>query len=265
MRRNTDLAVTAAVTVAAALVTGLIAGGGPGIAWLRVLAGVPLVLALPGYALTAFGLPGRSPRGFSPLLWRGLWTVGLSLAVAVLGGLVLNLTPAGLTRVSWAILLAGVTILALAVTAWLRTRSLRTSSPRSSSPRSGRGWRPTRPTGVAAGYAVAALALAGGATWLAVASGGWQQTPAFAQLWLVPGTTTTGTATLGVRSAYPDARAFRLVLKNGTRQEGAWDFTLTPGQTWRRTIPAPAGQRLTAELSGVGRTETVAITPGGTA
>jgi Protein of unknown function (DUF1616) len=265
MRRNTDLAVTAAVTVAAALVTGLIAGGGPGIAWLRVLAGVPLVLVLPGYALTAFGLPGRSPRGFSPVLWRGLWTVGLSLAVAVLGGLVLNLTPAGLTRVSWAILLAGVTILALAVTAWLRTRSLRTSSPRSSSPRSGRGRRPTRPTGVAAGYAVAALALAGAATWLAVASGGWQQTPAFAQLWLVPGTTTTGTATLGVRSAYPDARAFRLVLKNGTRQEGAWDFTLTPGQTWRRTIPAPAGQRLTAELSGVGRTETVAITPGGTA
>ena len=179
MRRNTDLAVTAAVTVAAALVTGLIGGGGPGIAWLRVLAGVPLVLVLPGYALTAFCLPGRSPRGFSPLLWRGLWTVGLSLAVAVLGGLVLNLTPAGLTRVSWAILLAGVTILALAVTAWLRT-----SSPRTGSPRTGRGWRPTRPTGVAAGYAVAALALAGAATWLAVASGGWQQTPAFAQLWL---------------------------------------------------------------------------------
>lgn len=250
MRRNTDLAVTAAVTVAAALVTGLIGGGGPGIAWLRVLAGVPLVLVLPGYALTAFALPARSPRGFSPVLWRGLWTAGLSLAVAVLGGLVLNLTPAGLTRVSWAILLAGVTILALAVTAWLRT-----SSPRSGSP---------RPTGVAAGYAVAALALAGGATWLAVASGGWQPTPAFAQLWLVPGTTTTK-ATLGVRSAYPDARAFRLVLKNGTRQEGTWDFTLTPGQTWRRTIPAPAGQRLTAELSGAGRTETVAITPGGTA
>ncbi len=173
MRRNTDLAVTAAVTVAAALVTGLIAGGGPGIAWLRVLAGVPLVLVLPGYALTAFGLPARSPRGFSPVLWRGLWRVGLSLAVAVLGGLVLNLTPAGLTRVSWAILLAGVTILALAVTAWLRN-----SSPRHSSPRSGRGWRPT---GVTAGYAVAALALAGAATWLAVASGGWQPTPAFAQ------------------------------------------------------------------------------------
>jgi Protein of unknown function (DUF1616) len=259
MRRNADLAVTAAVTVAAALVTGLIAGGGPGLAWLRVLAGVPLVLVLPGYALTAFGLPARSPRGFSPVLWRGLWTVGLSLAVAVLGGLLLNLTPAGLTRVSWAILLAGVTMLALAVAAWLRNRS----------PGRGRGRRSSRPTwataGYTAGYTAAALALAGAATWLAVASGGWQPTPAFAQLWLLPSTTGATTATLGVRSAYPDARAFRLVLKNGTRQEGAWDFTLTPGQTWRRTIPAPAGQRLTAQLSSTGRTETVAITPGGTA
>jgi hypothetical protein len=264
MRRNparADLAVTAAVTVAAALVTGLIGGGGPAIAWLRVLAGVPLVLVLPGYALTAFALPARSPRRFSPVLWRCLWTVGLSLAVAVLGGLVLNLFPAGLTRVSWTILLAAVTLIALAAAARLPTGPVRAAPARRPA------WtRPawTRPAWVAAGYTLTAVALAGTAAGLAVASGGWQHSPPFAQLWLVPGTSK---ATLGVRSAYPGEQAFSLVLKNGTRPAGSWDFTLAAGQTWRRAIQEPGGQRITAQLTATGlapaSTLTVAITSGG--
>jgi Protein of unknown function (DUF1616) len=268
MRRNpavtsTGLAVTGTATVAAALVTGLIGSGGPGIAWLRVLAGVSLVLVLPGYALTAFARPARSPRRFSPVLWRWLWTAGLSLAVSVLGGLVLNLTPAGLTRVSWTILLTVVTLLAVAA-AWLRTRSARPARQPRPAPRSAlrSALRPVpRPAWMAAGYALAALAMAGTATGLAVVSGGWQHSPPFAQLWLVPGTSK---ATLGVRSAYPGARQFRLVLKNGTHPAGTWDFTLSSGQAWQRAVAAPAGQRLTAQLSTVGQvqTETVAIMGG---
>jgi hypothetical protein len=244
LRRTTGLAVTAAATAAAALVTGL------GLPWLRVVAGLPLVLVLPGYALSMFVVP-RVPSRLSPVLWRGMWTVGLSLAVAVLGGLLLNLTPAGLTRVSWTILLAVVTLIALGAAAWLRTGTER---------RAGTG----RPTWVAAGYPVAALALAGTAVGLAVVSGGWQHSPAFAQLWLVPAGER---ATLGVRSAYPDAQAFHLVLDSGTRPAGAWDFTLTAGQTWQRTVMAPAGQRVTALLTAIGndQTETVAITSKGTA
>ncbi|HEY1627842.1 MAG TPA: DUF1616 domain-containing protein [Streptosporangiaceae bacterium] len=260
MRRNTDLAVTAAGTIAAALVTGLVPSA---LVWLRVLAGVPLVLVLPGYALTAFALPARSPRQFSPVLWRTLWTTGLSLAVAVLGGLVLNLIPAGLTRVSWAVLLAVVTLAALAAAIWLRP-----SSAAAAPPSSARGAR-WRPSWVAAGYGLAALAMAGTATGLAVVSGGWEHSTPFAQLWLVPGQRT---ATLGVRSAYPGTQAFRLVLKDGTRQAGTWDFTLTTGQTWQRAVAQPAGQRITAQLNAIGnpvanpadqtKTETVAITSG---
>jgi hypothetical protein len=273
MRRNTDLAVIAAVTVAAALVTGLTGGGGPAIAWLRVLAGVPLVLVLPGYALTAFTLPARSPRGFSLVLWRGLWSTGLSLAVAVLGGLLLNVFPVGLTRVSWTILLAAVTLLALAATVPLRLSSQRLSSQRLSSQRlSSRplsSWRPTRarawrPTWAVVGYPLAALAFAGTATGLAVVSGGRPHSPPFAELWLVPGT---GKTILGVRSAYPARQAFHLVLKDGVGQADSWDFTLAPGQSWRRAVSASAGQQLTAQLSATGhaQTENVAITSGGTA
>ena len=265
MRRNpdladTDLAVTAAVTIVASLVTGLIGGGGPAIAWLRVLAGMLLVLVLPGYALTAFIQPARSPRRFSPVLWRGMCSVGLSMAVAALGGLVLNLIPAGLTRVSWTILLAAVTLLALAAAVWLRPDSRRSTDSR----RAKHSWHSWRQTWAVAGYSLGALALAGAATGLAVVSGGWQHSPSFAQLWLVPGS---AKATLGVRSGYPDAREFRLVLKNGTRQAGTWDFTLTAGQTWQRTVAEPAGQRLTAQLTAAGQTQsqTVAITSGGTA
>jgi hypothetical protein len=114
---------------------------------------------------------------------------------------------------------------------------------------------------VAAGYAVAALAVAGTAVGLAVASGGWQHSPGFAQLWLVPAGGSAGS--LGVRSSYPRAEVFHLVLRRGSEAALSWDFTLESGQTWRHAISAPAGQHLAAQLTVTGQdsaAQTVAIT-----
>jgi hypothetical protein len=235
MRRDT--LVTAAVTVVAALLTGV-----PGA---RIPAGLLLVLLLPGYALSALVLPGRPPS-IGPLLWRAMWVAGLSLAVTVLAGLLLNLLPGGLTRTSWTISLTAVTLLACA---W-------------PSPQDQNEPLVMPVMRIAAGYAVAALAIAGTATGLAVASAGWQHSPGFAQLWLVPARNTPD-ASLGVRSGYSDAETFHLVVRSGLDAVLSWDFTLGSGQTWQRTISAPAGQHVTAQLTVTGQqsaAQTVDIT-----
>jgi hypothetical protein len=232
MRRDTIG--LAAVTLVLMLI-GLVAGGGPAGTVLRTLAGLPLVLILPGYALSPLIVPSRPPS-LGPLLWRSMWVAGLSLAVTVLGGLLLNLTPPGLTRVTWTI-------------------SLRSAQERAI-PR-------TRPgTRIAAGYAAAALAISGTAVGLAIASAGWQHSPGFAQLWLVPARNTPD-ASLGVRSGYSDAETFHLVVRSGLDAVLSWDFTLGSGQTWQRTISAPAGQHVTAQLTVTGQqsaAQTVDIT-----
>lgn len=236
MRRDLDLVVTALAAILCAVWTAV-----PG---LRIAAGLPLVLVLPGYALSTLIVPdGPRARGkISPVLWRAMWTAGLSLVVAVLGGLLLNLTPVGLTRVTWAFSIGGLTVLAAAASGWRRRRA------------GAQPWRLPRPapvTRLAACYAVAAVAIAGGAIGLAAASAGWQHNHGFAQLWLVParGSAVGGQATLGVRSGYAGARTFHVVLRNGSGGSVTWDFSLGTGQTWQRTISEPAGQRLTAELT----------------
>jgi Protein of unknown function (DUF1616) len=255
MRRDTT--VTAAVTAAAAIVLLLTGGGGAASAVLRILAGLPLVLILPGYALGTLVLPAGSarPPHIGPLLWRVMWVPGLSLAVTVFCGLVLNLMPVGLTRVSWTIALTAVTLVALAASTWLDGHR---SAQDPAIPQTRAGMR------IAAGYAVAALAISGAAVGLAIASAGWQHSPGFAQLWLVPATSTasSGQASLGVRSGYSRAETFHLVLRGDTNALLSWDFTLGSGQTWQRIISAPVGQHLTAQLTVTGQkpaAETVGI------
>jgi hypothetical protein len=263
MRRDTIG--LAAVTLVLMLI-GLAAGGGPAGTVLRTLAGLPLVLILPGYALSPLIVPSRPPK-LGPLLWRVMWVAGLSLAVTVLGGLLLNLTPAGLTRVTWTISLSAVTLLALAVSAWLRRRPAqeRATQERATQERATqeRAIPRTRAgTRIAAGYAAAALAISGTAVGLAIASAGWQHSPGFAQLWMVPARNTAG-ASLGVRSGYSDAETFHLVLRRGPDAVLSWDFTLGSGQTWQRTISAQAGQHVTAQLTVTGQqsaAQTVDIT-----
>jgi len=251
MRRYIVTAVAAIAAAMVLLLIGLTGAGGVAAAVLRIVAGLPLILVLPGYALSALVLPGR-PAAIGPLLWRAMWVVGLSLAVTVLGGLLLNLTPVGLTRTSWTISLTAVTLLATAVSARRSARDLAVPWTRA-------GMR------MAAGYAVAAVAISGAAIGLAIASAGWQHSPGFAQLWLVPASSTAGSgrASLGVRSGYSHAQAFHLVLRRGTDAALSWNFTLGSGQTWQHTISAPAGQHVTAQLTVTGQqsaAQTVGIT-----
>lgn len=261
MRRElTGLAAASLLTIVAAvivLLSGIVATGTIATI-LRVAAGIPLVLVLPGYALSALLLPDRvRPVYISAALWHGMWITGLSLATAVLGGLLLNLLPAGLTRTTWTIALAGTTLLALATTAMVRVRPLR--GVRRGSGRTVAGmpahtaWqraRPHRPLQLSATvYSVAAVLAAGAAIWLGVFSAAKQPSAGFAQLWLVPAGNPAGAATVGVRNGYAGAERFHLVLRRGAHTVAQWNIDLASSKTWTAAVAAPSGQRLSAELT----------------
>jgi hypothetical protein len=170
---------------------------------------------------------------------RLMWAIGLVLAGAVLAGLVLNLVT-GLTQLSWAITLA--IAVAACLVAWLLAW------------RSGAGRVPAlsvllgslRFSPVTGAIVLLAALLAGGAVWLSAASASWEAAPGFAQLWLAPGKG--AGQVLGVRDAYPGRHTFRLELRAGPKVT-TWNLTLSDGQTWQRTVTAPAGGSLAASLT----------------
>jgi hypothetical protein len=249
VRRN--LAATAAVTGAAVLAAllGRAAGGtSTAVTTLRTIAGLPLVLVLPGYALSLLLLPSVPDRA-----WRAAWSVGLSLAVAVLAGLLLDLIPAGLTTVTWTAGLAGVTLAALAAVAFLPAAA---PPPRAepSGRTAGRPW-----TWPALAGSALAVALAAGAVAVAVVSAPWPRPPGFAELRLVPAPGPA--ASVGVRNAYTRAETFRLTVQNGRSAPMTWTITLGPGQEWQRALSAVAGEPLSARLTGPGPTLTARLAP----
>lgn len=241
MRRdNVNLVIAAGTAVAAALVQ-LLPQSNPVVTVLRVLTGVPLALLLPGYALSRLLLP--RPGGGMSWVRQALWSVGLSLVVTVLGGLLLNLTPAGLNRVSWTILLVAVTLLATGAAALDRRPAARR--------------RPWRFSVRSAAYGVGALGAVAVAVWLAYSGAAGQAQGDFAQLWLVPANA--NTATLGVRNERAGTERFTVNLTNGTQPVQGWEITLAAGQTWQQNVPA--GQPLTATLTQPDRTtQTVTLT-----
>jgi hypothetical protein len=180
---------------------------------------------------------------------RMMWGIGLILAGTAFAGLLLNLAT-GLTPLSWAVAFA---VAAVAAAGAGRLVMRREPGLVKSALVRLRGFRPSRVTG---GLLLLAAVLAGAAVWLANASAGWPRSPGFAQLWLTPATRVT--STLAVRDNFPGQQTFRLVLRGGGGQVlGAWDLSLTQGESWQRTVARPTGRKLTARLGLPGQTLTV--------
>src|SRR5207249_3376625 len=66
-----------------------------------IVLALPLVFVLPGYTLTEILFHKRS----LDISHRLVLSLGLSLAIDILGGFMLNLLPGGLQAISWAVLL----------------------------------------------------------------------------------------------------------------------------------------------------------------
>ncbi|MEP7357635.1 MAG: DUF1616 domain-containing protein, partial [Anaerolineales bacterium] len=189
---------------------------------LRIVLGVPLLLFWPGFALTAALFP-RWRLGWTE---RAIFSLGLSLMTGILGAVMLNWSPWGLTTLSWTVLGSGVTLAAV-LTALGRRRTQILPGV-------------ARLPGIGGGQ-LALLALAAVMTIGAV---GLSRVPVYAPdvqgytlLWMTPESEAgTPRLRLSVRSAELTTQSYRLELTVSGVPVAEWaDISLTPGETWETT------------------------------
>lgn len=225
LRRSLDLIILMLYAIAAvALAFAGLSTGLPGL-----VLGLPLALFLPGYALTTAFLP--APMQEQPN--RLLCSLGLSFAVTILIGLLLNLTPAGFQPYSWAITLGAVSFFAALVALARRWReSTQGINPR---PLPRGSYRFTFGNAVilmAAGLVVV------GAYMVTRTATLQQQYPGFTQLWLLrAGSTDQKSVLVGVRNMEDVPVNYRVELTVGTTLVAQWQsMTLQDGEEWQQVI-----------------------------
>jgi uncharacterized membrane protein len=221
MKLRRDLVATAALSAFGAI--GVVAL--PDAAPVKIGLAALLVLCLPGYALTAVLFPGRA-FGWE---YRLLLAVALSVAVSVVVGLLLNLTPLGLRGESWAVSLAAFTCASCFAAGRLWPDG------GFAFPRLGR----VRRLEIAL-LAAAALVLTG-AVALARTPLSAPNAQGYTALWLLPGTagSTTGVR-VGVASGELRPTSYRLVVRSGgTTLYSQRLRRLRPGGRFRVTLALP--------------------------
>ena len=203
------LAVAAVVAVVLALPTPV-----------TFLLALPLVLALPGYALLAAVMPDNS----LPLLERGLISAGASIALSILLGIALAVTPLGLGPLPWALGLAGLSA-GLCAVAWFRRRRV-PPFPTGTSTTIG-----LRPAATLAIAGLAAIAILAGTRAIAAEM---EPLPPV-QLWMMPAGPETTDALVGVRGGEPVGDYVVRLTSAGTLLH-EFSITLAPGETWQQVV-----------------------------
>jgi uncharacterized membrane protein len=191
----------------------------------RALCGAALVLVGSGYALSLVLF--RPPR--LPGAERILTSVGLSLALSVAAGLLLNLSHRGLTPAREALLLGGLT-LGVGGYAAVRDR-VRLSS----------GVRPERVQIPRAHGALFGLAAAVGILALGVAHYSVLHQPAagLTQLWVQPATEQA--VVVGIRTSGGAPNTFSVEVRlGGSVVREIPQIHVLPGQTWQTQVELPA-------------------------
>ncbi len=162
---------------------------------------------------------------------RGVYAVALSIAVAAVGGLVLQLAI-GLDRASWAILLAAVTALAA-------LRGLR--APRRPVPTPRLPWAlPLVVVAFAAAGLISAQAIVSAQSGLLDS----RARTGFTDFWLAPGSGRGEAFSVGLRSHESRASRYALRLSRAGRQLARREVVLGPGRqrVWEFSLPAGRGR-----------------------
>ena len=222
--RSIDIFVVIAVTlVAITLVFTVRSDNVP----VRILA-LPLVLVLPGYALTSALFVGQA----FGIIERLVFSLGISLVIVISGGLLLDVTPFGLGSDSWAVLLGGITLAASIVTL-VRRRRQNVSAPHWwGSKGIGLTFRQGLLLGMAAAIVCAAIAVS-------IIGAERQSYPGFTQLWILPvsGATRKDTVLLGVRNMEKAAMEYHLRVKVDGKLVKRWPaIDLKPGEKWEAAL-----------------------------
>jgi uncharacterized membrane protein len=222
IRRNLDLALAAVVAAAGAVIVVRLSLP----LAVRIAFVLPLVLVLPGYALVRALLSGKELERSHRLLL----SLGLSLSLAIVTGLLLDVSTIGLDARSWAVSLATETWI-LCVVAGLRWRHRDDVDEAAPSARS---WR-LRGRDVLL-FAVAACIFSG-----AVA---FARTPlpapnvhGYTALWLLPGPAGhRSDFRIGVKSGERGRVRYRLVVRVGTRVVLERRFQLEPSAVHHESV-----------------------------
>lgn len=229
-RNHSDLLVVSILALVAVL-AGALSGDSSNI--LRASLSLPLALFLPGYALSAALLPD----GRAGLAERIALSLGLSVAIAAVGGLLLNYLTSGLTAGSWRLLLLGVTLTASAYALWRRQRG-RIPAP---------GPLVTQVSmreAALLGSAALLIGLALGLSALGVAptSQNARAGAAFTQFWALPSQSGQQyVIRLGLENYENENATYRVTLEAGGYLVAEWPkVTLQDGQAWQVQASLPA-------------------------
>jgi Protein of unknown function (DUF1616) len=236
MRGDRDLALASGAAVACALLAIAVPWEG-----LRLLVALPLAFVLPGYAVVAAAF---GPRRLE-LTQTLMLSLGCSLAVLCLGGLILNYLPGGIQTASWAALLALVVVLACCGAA-LHRREAGPGEEALLLP------RPPRPRWVDILCGAVVLALAAGAIGLANTPLPAGDAAGYTSLWILPAGTAGDAVRLGVSSSEQGRRSYLLQLQVGDGpKETISRFALRPGDERAFTVPVALSGHGPALVSGL--------------
>jgi hypothetical protein len=213
--RHQNLIVLVVVALAAIVAVGLSLH--PAI---RVVLAIPLVFYAPGYVLQAALLPTQSLQP----LERFLVSVGGSVVVTILTGLVLAWADIPLEPISWTVALAAFTVVGAAI-AWFRHRN-REPEP------SGHGLPPMR-WREAVPILIAVVGTVGILLGTRVLASG-QEEPPPAQLWLIPHEDSFD-ARLGMRAGGV-AGDYTIRLTSAGQLLESYTEHLDPGEAWERVV-----------------------------
>jgi uncharacterized membrane protein len=194
---------------------------------LGIVLALPVTIILPGYALTEVLFYKRT----LDFAYRLLLSLGLSLAIDILSGLILNILPSGLRAIPWAVFLGLLTLLFSLLAAFFRWRV------------KGNGRRePLRlnlsiQDGILCGLA---FTIAIASISFAYVGAARQPHPGFTQFWMFPSEQTGKSCAvrLGINSFESTPVTYRVAITINGSEVASWaSIVLTPQQQWNRLVP----------------------------
>lgn len=225
-RKNFDLLLVGLLTLVAVILAW--AGVNNGAA--QFLFGVPLVLFIPGYVLVeALSGPGMERSK------RLLFSFGLSLLLAIVGGLLLNITPWGLRPETWATWLGLITLLAGTKVALQRRANPSPEPLETRRPLSNFKWTQVGLMGAAALVLVAAIVVARSGAAVSASD------DPFTQLWAIPDQQ--ASLIVGVLNEEGSPQKYKVQVVAGTTVIKEWaSLELGSDQKWETTLSLAGAQ-----------------------
>ena len=224
-----------------------------------IVLALPLVFFIPGY--TAIEILAHK-RGLSAS-HRFTFSLGLSIAIDILGGFLLNVLPMGLRTQSWVVMLSCLALIFTLIILYLRKDNPHTSAQRGyrsippvgsqEDPRGGtssgpQGDRKAFPyisqvgisAGVAFGLAAVLVVLS---LFYATRGVAEQPRPGFTQLWMLPATQTGQhcTVQVGIHSFENASVSYHALMTVNNTQTMSWSaLVLTSDTVWERSVAITA-------------------------